>query len=112
LQDACFDSYRARHDAIDAASAQIARVLDIAVDKLNHDVILSAFPRYPQLMRDLRTIRAKIVKSRAVPSDRDAIYDVVEGLTSRLSSSCSMNSNAPSPPCAVSQPVAGASVQL
>ena len=78
LSDAAFNCHRARHDAIDAATAQIARVLKIAVTKLRYSVILQAFPQFPQLYSHLNILREKIVVTRGSATARDHIYEAVE----------------------------------
>lgn len=78
LEDARFDCHRARHDAIDAATAKIAVDLEIMVEKLGYDVILRAYPEFPVLYRDLTKIRAKIRASRGKRDNRESIYSVIE----------------------------------
>jgi len=78
LQDACFDCHRARHDAIDAATAQISKVLDIATDKLGYDVVMATFPDFAGMMTQLNELRAKIVSSRGSAKTRDEIYELIE----------------------------------
>lgn len=78
LVDARFDCHRARHDAIDAATAKIAIQFEIMVDKLQHEVILAVFPTFPALVQDLQSIRKKIAKSRKNRENREAIYTSVE----------------------------------
>jgi hypothetical protein len=51
LQDALFDCYRARHDAIDAATSKIAIDLEIKVEKLGFEAILPAFQEFPKLVQ-------------------------------------------------------------
>ena len=77
FQDAQFGCLRARHDAIDAATAKIASNLEIAVKKLGHDVVLWCFPAYVDLLRDLSAVRDLIVVSRENRNDRAAIYAVI-----------------------------------
>lgn len=78
LSDARFDCHRARHDAIDAATAKIAIDLGIMVEKLGHDVIIGAFPQFADFYGKLYTIRDKIVNSRGNRDDRDTIYSIIE----------------------------------
>lgn len=78
LQDAAFNCHRARHDAIDAASAQIAKILDLACEKLGHDVVLAVNPQFSELIQKVEGLRDKIVKARGSPEDRDRIYEIVE----------------------------------
>ncbi|MBK8209654.1 MAG: hypothetical protein IPK78_06420 [Rhodospirillales bacterium] len=63
LQDAEFDCHRARHDAIDAATATIAIHLEAAADRIGYDAILSGFPQFPTLRKKLRIVRDKIKQS-------------------------------------------------
>lgn len=78
LQDALFDCHRARHDAIDAAAAQMAIVARIAEDKLGPDAVLSAFPEFPSLVEQIQNLRSKIVNSRRSAAEREAIYVEIE----------------------------------
>ncbi len=78
LQDACFDCHRARHDAIDAATAQISKVLVLATDKLGYDVVLKVYPDFPKLFQKLEAVRSKIVTSRGAAENRDKIYETIE----------------------------------
>ncbi len=78
LHDAWFDCHRSRHDAIDAATAQISKILDIATDKLGHDVVLAAYPEFTKLLKKLDTLRTKITKSRGSAEERDGIYQTIE----------------------------------
>jgi len=78
LQEARFDCHRARHDAIDAATAKMAIDLDIMVKKIGYEVILPVFPKFPNLICDLNEIREKIVASRRDRDDREKIYSVLE----------------------------------
>ncbi|PZR86178.1 MAG: hypothetical protein DLM68_10070 [Hyphomicrobiales bacterium] len=80
LDDACFNCYRARHDAVDATTAKIALDIDTMVSKLGYDSILPAFPSFPKLFRELQSVRAKIVESRGRREDREAIYSVLESI--------------------------------
>ena len=78
LQDAEFDCHRARHDAIDAATATISIELNIIAKKIGYDVILKCFPDYPKLIADLNSVRGKIAISRRNRSDRAVIYSTIE----------------------------------
>lgn len=64
LDDARFDCHRARHDAIDAATAKMAVDLEIMVEKLGHESILPAFPAFPSFYQNLTNVRNRIPKSR------------------------------------------------
>lgn len=78
LDDARFDCHRARHDAIDAATAKIAADLEIMVEKLGYESILPAFSAFPSLYQNLTIVRDQIRKSRGKRDDREAIYSVIE----------------------------------
>jgi hypothetical protein len=78
LHDARFNCHRARHDAIDASTTQIARTLKIAVKRLKYKVILAAFPTFPSLFGRLQDVRIKIVTTRGSATTRDDIYEAVE----------------------------------
>ena len=78
FEEARFDCHRARHDAIDAATAKIASDLDIMVKKLGHHAIITAFPEFAKLWMSLRRVRDQIAKSRGNRTDRETIYSVIE----------------------------------
>ncbi len=78
LRDAKFDCHRARHDAIDAATAKIAVDLDIAVKYLGADVVIASFPEYQRLISALQEARNKIVRSRGDRGKREDIYSSIE----------------------------------
>jgi hypothetical protein len=65
-------------DAIDAATAQIAKTLTIVVDKLHYSALLQAFPAFPALRAHLQKLRDKIVATRGAAATRDRIYETVE----------------------------------
>jgi len=78
LEDARFDCHRARHDAIDAATAKIASDLAIMVEKLGYDAILPAYPNFASLYQELTKFRARIQASRGKRDNRESIYSVIE----------------------------------
>ncbi len=78
LDDANFNCHKARHDAIDAATAKIAADLSIMAEKLGYDAILPAYPQFPALYVDLNRVRDKITTSRRARDNRDAIYASIE----------------------------------
>jgi hypothetical protein len=78
LRDAKINCHRARHDAIDAATANIAADLQIMAKKLGYDPILKIYPDFGQLHRDLNSIRSKIAQSRGDTTRREAIYFALE----------------------------------
>jgi hypothetical protein len=80
LEDARFDCHRARHDAIDAATAKIAADLEIMAEKLGYHAILPAYPEFPKLYQSLLTVRDKIKESREKRDNREAIYSVIEAV--------------------------------
>ena len=79
LQDAEFDCHRARHDAIDSATATIGVEVKIIASKIGYDVILQCHPGFPKLVADLNSVREKIAISRKDRFDREAIYSTIEG---------------------------------
>ncbi len=78
LNDALFDCYRARHDAIDAGTSKIAIDLEIMISKLGYEVILSVHPKFTELFQDLQKIRERIIESRRDRENRENIYSVLE----------------------------------
>ena len=78
LADARFDCHRARHDAIDAATAHIATQIQIMVKLLRYDAIIPAFPTFPALVKDLDLVRARIAISRENRGNRASIYAAIE----------------------------------
>ena len=80
LDDARFDCHRARHDAIDAATAKIAADLEIMVEKLGYESILPAFPAFSTLYQNLTNVRDRIRESRGKRDKREDIYSVIEAV--------------------------------
>ena len=80
FSDAEFDCIRARHDAIDAATAKVALDLENAAEKLGYLVLCQAFPKFSELRLKLAAVRGAIVKSRGNRTDRKAIYAVLESI--------------------------------
>jgi hypothetical protein len=78
LEDAHFDCLRARHDAIDAATSKISADLDLSVQHLGADVVLTHFSQLPSLIFDLGEVRDKIAVSREKRDERDQIYSAIE----------------------------------
>ncbi len=78
LGDAHFDCCRARHDAIDAATAKISSDLDIATNKIGAHNILTYFPEWRDLAQELIQVRELIANSREHRNDRDKIYNVLQ----------------------------------
>ena len=74
LQDAEFNCYRARHDAIDAATAKIAIDLEAAASRLGHGAILAGYSKFPDMWQMLESIRRRITQSRRYREKRDEIY--------------------------------------
>lgn len=77
IQDALFDCHRARHDAIDAATSKIAIDLEIATRKIGYKTVLATFPEFPELFRQVTTVRTKIVESRKDRGNRESIYSTI-----------------------------------
>lgn len=77
LNDAHFDCCRARHDAIDAATAKISNDLAIAVKKIGSNLVLEHFADYAKLVRELQSTRRKIAVSREDRESRDKIYESI-----------------------------------
>lgn len=80
LADAKFDCLRARHDAIDSASATMAAELKVAVQKLKYTAVLTAFPDYAKLLARLNKVRASISKSRKNRENREEIYAALQSV--------------------------------
>lgn len=78
LNDAIFNCYCARHDAIDAGTAVIAQRLERVSRQLGYDVVLQVFPGYAELYGRISRVRAKIRRSRGDRSQRDAIYASIQ----------------------------------
>ncbi|MCX7899848.1 MAG: hypothetical protein N2444_07180 [Methylocystis sp.] len=80
LNDAKFDCYRARHDAIDVATAKMAKDIEIMVRKIKYDAILKSYPKFPELYGSLNVLRTKIARSRKQRQNREAIYSSIENV--------------------------------
>lgn len=80
LCDARFDCMRARHDAIDVATAKMAIDIDIMIKKLGYDCILPACANFPTIVSELTEIRIKISKSRGDRANREMIYSSIESV--------------------------------
>ena len=78
LQDAEYNCYRARHDAIDAATSKIAIELENAARKLGHSAIHATYSDFQKMLNVLNEIRRKIRKSRGNREKRDEIYKDIE----------------------------------
>jgi hypothetical protein len=74
IDDAKFNCHRARHDALDAATAKIAADVEGMIKHLGFDVVSQCFPELPELRLSLRQARDRIVESRANREARDLIY--------------------------------------
>jgi hypothetical protein len=77
LEDAKFNCHRARHDALDSATAKIASDVENMLGHLGYDVVIQCFPKLPELRLALRETRERIVVSRENREDRDAIYQTI-----------------------------------
>ncbi len=80
LNDALFNCYKARHDAIDAATAKIAKELEIKIDKLGYGAVLTAFADFSQLYSDLECVRSKVLISRQNRENRSDIYATISAV--------------------------------
>lgn len=79
LAEAEFDCHRARHDAVDAASAKIAADLETMTKYIGHGPILQVYPKFAELVRRSIDVRKRINESRGKRTDRAAIYASLEG---------------------------------
>ena len=77
LADAYYDTCRAQHDAIDAATSHMTSDLERIVKKVSPKIVAGLFPRYAELHVSLGKIRKKIQKSRLNREDRAATYDTI-----------------------------------
>lgn len=80
LRDAKFDCHRARHDAIDAATSKMAGDLNVAVEYLSAQIVMSNFPDFTTFYGDLLQVRQKIAESRENREQRDMIYETIESV--------------------------------
>lgn len=80
LDDALFDCYRARHDAIDAAISKISTHLDAVTSKLGYSALTVGFPDFGQLYEELGKAQEVIASSRGVRGDRDKLYVAIESV--------------------------------
>ena len=78
LRDILRDCHRARHDAIDAGSAQISMEVALIAKRLGYSHTLVAFPDFSQLHDRLNRIREKIAESRKNTATRDVVYTDIE----------------------------------
>jgi hypothetical protein len=80
LDDALFDCYRARHDAIDAAVSKVSTHLDAVTGKLGYRAFVDAFPDFAVLYDELGKAQEIIASSRGMRSDRDKLYTAIESV--------------------------------
>ncbi|MEX2618473.1 MAG: hypothetical protein WD767_20495 [Alphaproteobacteria bacterium] len=78
LNDAYFNCLRARHDAIDAASAGFIITINSVPEYLGYDPVLKAFPDFPELLLKLTKLSDLIADSRSDRENRDKIYHSIE----------------------------------
>jgi hypothetical protein len=78
LRDAKLDCHRARHDAIDAATAKIAKDVEINNTFFGQDIVLHAFGNLAKLRAALQDVRAGVVTARGDLRNRDKIYQDIE----------------------------------
>jgi len=74
INDARLGCYRARHDAIDAATAKIVSDIDIAFEKFGHDVVIHCYNEFPRLYELIEHAKSEIAKSRSDRTLRLTIY--------------------------------------
>ncbi|MTD95085.1 hypothetical protein GIW81_12155 [Hyphomicrobium sp. xq] len=80
LDDALFDCYRARHDAIDAAISKISTHLDAVTSKLGYSALTVGFPEFSALYDELGKAQEVVASSRGMRSDRDKLYVAIESV--------------------------------
>jgi hypothetical protein len=80
LVDALFDCYRARHDAVDAATAKISLDIKVISEKIGLDVVFKVYPDFANLSFALGEVTDKIAESRKDRENRDTIYASVESV--------------------------------
>lgn len=78
VQDAWFCCHRARHDAIDAATAIIAQFLDNILNKIGYGPVVQAFPKFVEMRKLTREIQTRVASSRSNSESRDKIYSSIE----------------------------------
>ena len=78
LRDARFDCQRARHDAVDAATVFMKRMVIIATGRFSASNIRDNFPDLIEFRTQLIDAQNKISRSRHDRENRNAIYDVIQ----------------------------------
>jgi hypothetical protein len=78
LVDARFNCHCARHDVIDAATLKMAIDLDLMLEKLGHEAALFAFPKFPDLYKNIQDAQALIAAAREKRENRQEIYAEIE----------------------------------
>ena len=80
IDDALFDCYRARHDAVDAAISTILAEIRVAFRTLGYRPVLDAFPDARKLLLALIAAQEKVASSRGIRKDRDKLYADIENV--------------------------------
>jgi hypothetical protein len=78
LNDAIFDCRRARYDAVDAATSVVSLNVELLVQNVGYDTLLSAAPDFRDFFEKLQRLREKIVTTRQQRERRDSIYSDIE----------------------------------
>ena len=78
LEDALFDCYRAKHDAVDVVISIIASELNVATKRIGYRAILAAYPELSKFVEVLNAAQEKIASSRGMRDERDALYTALE----------------------------------
>ena len=78
LRNARFDCHRARHDAVDAATAFMQEMVNIAARHFSARNFRESFADITTLRTRLNEVRNKISQSRRYRGERDAIYDTIQ----------------------------------
>lgn len=74
LIHARFNCHCARHDAIDAATLKMAIDLDLMTERLGHEAVLFAFPKFGELFGRIQAAQSLIASARAKRENRGDIY--------------------------------------
>jgi hypothetical protein len=74
LIHARFNCHCARHDAIDAATLKMAIDLDLMTERLGHEAVLFAFPKFGELYDRIQSAQSLIATARQKRENRGDIY--------------------------------------
>jgi hypothetical protein len=80
LDDARFNCFRARHDAIDAALAKVAIDVENASSRLGYGSVLKALPNFAQFTAQLIEARNLTASSRKLRNGRDELYKSIAAI--------------------------------